>query len=163
MEVKTDVSPVGNEVQDAAIEVFVQNMQKTWDETKQTAKWYQFWKKVNFKAVTNFLIHCLDDLVAYMVEKNIPGADKKATVLVTLEKIYDYIIAGALPIYLRPFGSVIKSFIFNVVISASIDWIVNKYKNGSWRPKPQEEVVAQWYTVHAQLFGVPGDHRPKIN
>lgn len=162
MEVKTDVDPVGNEIQDGALEVFIQNMKKTWDETHETARWWQFWKRVNFKAVTNFLLKCLDDLVAYMIEKNIPGADKKATVLVTLEKIYDYAIAGLLPIYLRPFATPIKSFIFNVVLSASIDWIVEKYKNGNWRPKPVEEVVAQWYSLHAQLFGVPGDHRPKV-
>lgn len=152
MDIKTETNPVGNEVQDAAISVFIDNMKKVWDSSQTNDPWWKLWKKVNFKAVTNFLLQCLDDLIAYFIEHNIPGADKKATVMTTLEKIYDYIVVGTLPIYLKPFATPMKSFIFNVVISASIDWMVNKYKTGSWRPVPKEEVVAQWYTVHAQLF-----------
>jgi len=160
MEVKDTVNPVGNVVVDANLDKFVEAMAAVWDENHESVSWWQFWKRVNFHTVTNFLINCLDDLISYFVEHNIPGADKKATVFEVLGNLYDYIIQGMLPIYLRPFSGMVKNFIINTVVSNAIDWIVEKYKNGEWKPKSQAEVVAQWNMMHAQLFGVSGDHRP---
>lgn len=153
MEIKTESSPIGSVVADQSIDIFVANMQKMWNDANQPGGISRFWKKVNFTSVVSFLIQCLDELVNYFIEHNIPGADKKATVLSTLSIIYDHIITGTLPIWLKPTAPLIKKFIFNVVLSASIDWVVNKYKNGSWRPKTKEEVFAQWNTVFVQNFG----------
>lgn len=161
MEIKDSVNPVGTVVQDENISMFVEAMVSLWKENNGEAAWWQFWKRVNFLKVANFLINCLDDLISYFVQHNIPGADKKATVIDTLGAIYDAITKGLLPIYLIPFSSGIKNFVLNVVVSSAIDWIVEKYKNGSWRPKPVEEVVAQWVTMHAQ-FVKPIDHRPSL-
>jgi hypothetical protein len=161
VEIKDTVNPVGEVIKDDAIEVFVEAMQKQWDETKPSVPWWKFWKRISFTPVTNYLIQILDDLVAYLIEHNIPGEDKKATVLDAIGKVYDYIVAAAMPFWLKPFSGMIRRFILETVLSASIDWIVEKYKNGDWRPKPANEVVAQWHQLHAQLFGVPDGHRPK--
>ena len=82
------------------------------------------------------------------------GADKKATVLVAVEKLYDYVIREAMPIWLKPFSGLIKKHIIFGLLSPAIDWIVQKYREGDWRKPSQEEVVAQW-TVKAQSFGIP--------
>lgn len=162
MEIKETVHPVGDIVKDDNLEKFIEAMVAVWDENKVVPHWWQFWKKVNFHKIANFLINCLDDLISYFIAHNIPGADKKATVLHVLGRVYDVIIVGVMPLYLKPFSLAIRSFILNVVVSSAIDWIVDKYAKGEWRPKPEEQVVAQWVQLHAQIFGVPGDHRPKV-
>ena len=49
--------------------------------------------------------------------------------------LYDYIVREALPIWMRPFAGKIKEYVINVLVSASIDWIVSKYREGIWKDK----------------------------
>lgn len=162
MEIKVETDPVGNVVRDEALAKFIEAMKAVWDENKEDVPFWKFWKRISLVPVVNFLLGCLDDLIVYFIQTQIPGEDKKASVLNSIGSIYDHIIVSALPIYLKPFGPVIRSVIINVILSSAIDWIVKKYTDGFWNPKPQEEVVAQWTQLHAQLFGVPEDHRPKV-
>jgi hypothetical protein len=77
-----------------------------------------------------------------------------------ISKVYDFVVREGLPIWLSPFASRIKGLIMEEVISPAIDWIVSKYREGNWVPTPAAELAAQW-EVKAQMFGVPGGHRPK--
>lgn len=147
IDIKTENDPVGIELASNDISDFIDAMKKVWDASNTKIPWYKPWKKINFVPVTNFLINCLDELVSYVENIAIPGPDKKATVLAALEKIYDYIIAEGLPIWLKPFAGKIKSFIFGIVLSSSIDWIIGKFKRGTWKPTPKEEIAAKWFAL----------------
>lgn len=137
--------PVGTPIQNSEIEQVIDTMQKTWDETKETVPWWKFWKKVDLIPLVNFLINCLDDLVAYVDQiVDTSGADKKATVLLAMGLIYDYVAKEALPFWLKPFSQSIRAFILSVIISSVIDWMINKYRNGSWRQRLPVEIKAQW-------------------
>lgn len=105
----------------------------------------------NRAKITEFLLNALDSLIVYLVNFDIPGNDKKAIVLTVMNDLYDYIVASALPFWLRPFGRLVKDFVISVLVAHAIDWIVSKYKNGEWNKEP-EKVLGLW--------GVPGGHRP---
>ena len=70
------------------------------------------------------------DIIVYLIEK---GADKKATVLIAIANLFDYVSKEAVPMWLKPFMSGIKQFIVYTVVSILIDWIVAKYNSGDWR------------------------------
>jgi len=144
--------PVGKAVADSGIENYIETMAVKWDESKTASKWWQVWKKVSFVAITNFLLSRMDDLVSYVDSLVASGIDKKATVLDALTRIYDKIIYQAMPIWLKPFSPLIRTIVIGQIIPAAIDFFVTKYREGSWNKKDPEVV--------AQLFGVPGDHRP---
>lgn len=152
-EIKDTTNPVGTSSFGEEIQNFIEAMKALWDSSNPTIPWWKFWKKVNFARVVNFLIGCLDQLIEFVEQTAIPGPDKKATVLEAVGKIYDYIIAEAMPFWLRPFSGKIRNFIINVLISNFIDWSVAKYKKGSWRPTPKEQLAAQWFSLKVNLTG----------
>lgn len=163
IEIKTETKPIGNVVKDSQLNFFIETMKKLWDTTKVKSSWWRIDKKVNLTFATNFILKALDDLIAYVDKMDgVPGSDKKATVMWTISCIYDYVIKEAMPIWLRPFASAVRNYILNHLISSSIDWIVSKYRNGNWNAKTTDEVEAQWVQLHAQLFEVPMDRRPKV-
>lgn len=162
VDIKTDADPVGDIVKDDGIENFIQVMTATWDALHPKLAWWKFWRSPSFVAVTTFLLQALDDLIAYVDGTISSGVDRKATVLNAIERLYDRVVVNIMPFWLRPFAPLIKKAILRGIISPAIDWIVTKYKNGTWYKKDPAEVVAQWVELKAQLFGVPGDHRPKI-
>lgn len=164
MEKVNQINPVGKVIESEKIDEFVESMKGLWDATHEDPKWYQLWKKVNLVPATIFIMNCLDDLIAYADEfKSASGADKKATVLFATTKIYDYIVDKLLPMPVRPFAKSIKGYILGVLISASIDWIVSKYREGEWAKKDKEFLNTHWTKLHVQMFGVPlGGHRPKF-
>ena len=87
------------------------------------------------------------DYFIRQIEGLIPsGQDKKATVLAAISDVYDMIVPGLLPIWLRPFNSRIKAFVIDVVISIAIDFIVSKYRKGSWNEVPEEVVEEEIVT-----------------
>ncbi len=136
----TTQNPVGTAQEIDTIEEYINSLAQLWDTLKQgqVSKWWEFWKKLGttkLVEVTNFLIKALDDLIALVDDKLSDGADKKATVMDAISRLYDYIIAGALPIWMKPFSGTIKDYVINGLVSSAIDWIVNKYKNGEWRKK----------------------------
>ncbi len=157
----TNINPIGKVLENEYIEKFTASMKALWDQTKQKNAWWKVWKRMSLAPVTKFLLHCLDDLISYVdqvVDES--GPDKKATVLAAIAIIYDYISREALPLWAKPFSNSVRQIVIYIIMSAAIDWIIEKYRHGSWRPKPLEEVQAQWIELHAQLFGVPGGHRP---
>jgi hypothetical protein len=164
MDVKDTANPVGQIIDNEHIDMFVDSMKALWDQTKQKSEWWKPWKQVNFTPITDFLIKCLDDLIAYVDTMTFAsGADKKATVLAAVGRIYDYIVREALPIWMVPFAGTVRAYILYVLISTAIDWIVEKYRNGDWRKKNKPTIEAQWIKLHVQMFGVPlGGHRPKF-
>lgn len=143
---KTTLDPVGKVAAVPGLSDLVEKMKEAWTKIKEEVG-------ANKAVAINFLTRCLDSLVVYLVEHEIPGQDKKATVLEAFSKIYDWVVVNILPIYLRPFSKLVKVFVINVLVSNAIDWIVEKYNNGSWHPQATTEVFNLW--------GVPGDHRPK--
>lgn len=164
MQVKESANPVGCVIENEQIDKFVESMKKLWDSTKQQSEWWKPWKKINFSPITDFLLKCLDDLIAYVDQIAFAnGADKKATVLNAIGKIYDYIVKEALPIWLIPFAGVVRAYVISVVISTAIDWIVEKYRNGDWRKKNKETIEIQWTKLHVKLFGVPLGIHGSIN
>lgn len=145
--IKDNANPVGTAYVDDNIDNFVKVMSAEWDSTKETIPWYAFWRKVSLTRVTNFMLSVLDELIAYVDDLLDAGPDKKATVMEAMERLYDYVIAEALPIWLKPFAGAIKKYILNDVISPAIDWIVEKYRNGDWKKKTAPELAAQWATM----------------
>lgn len=131
--------PVGEIKSTNEVQEFVDVMSKEWDEGKVTTN-QSFWKnwlgfsKTSMVNVTKFLIYCLDGLII-LVDKLIDGGpDKKATVLFAIANLYDHIAKDALPFLAKPWAGGIKAFIVYTVISLAIDFIVSKYKEGTWRP-----------------------------
>jgi hypothetical protein len=148
-EIKAQANPLGKVIEDSGIETFIKAMAAKWDASRPTARWWQVWKRIPLTAATNFLLDALDQLIAYVDQKISDNVDKKATVMDAISRLYDLIIGSTLPIWLKPFGPAMKNIVMTDIISPAIDWIVSKYRDGSFQP-----------VVQAQLFGVPGGHRP---
>lgn len=153
-------NPVGEVQIDEAIENYIEVLKGEWDESKEHTPWWKFWQRLSMVRVTDFLLNSLDDLIAYVDQMIDLGPDKKATVMEAIGKVYDFVVREGLPIWLSPFASRIKPLVLQEVISPAIDWIVAKYRASDWVPTPAAELAAQW-EVKAQMFGVPGGHRPK--
>lgn len=125
---KMEIDPVG-EVQDSSkLNAFIATLKEKWLEYKQSLI-----NRVNLVDVTKFLIMSLDGLIVLvdgLIEK---GADKKATVLIAVANLFDYVSKEAVPMWLKPFMSGIKQFVVYTVVSILVDWIVAKYNSGDWR------------------------------
>lgn len=144
--------PIGKVIEDSGIENYIETMAVKWEECKTSSKWWQVWKQVSFIAITNFLLARLDDLIGYVDGFIDSRVDKKATVLDAAARIYDNIIYQAMPFWMKPFSPLVRAIVIGQILPAAIDFMVGKYRQGSWIKKDPE--------VTAQLFGVPGDHRP---
>lgn len=130
---KDSVDPVGQVQRLDSVEKLIEDLKKVWDEGRSKSS---FWKSgPNLTKVTNFLLYALDGLISVVNETLIPGPDKKATVLDAIDRLYDYTVREALPIWLRPIAGPIKAYVIHVLISNAIDWMVMKYKSGSWSKK----------------------------
>jgi hypothetical protein len=139
------LNPVGKSVNVPGLDDLIAKMAEVWKDLKAKGS-------VNSAMAVQFLNRCVDTMVVYLVEHEIPGEDKKATVLESISKLYDIVMIGMLPMYLKPFAKAIKGFVMSILISNGIDWIVEKYNNGNWHPQATTEVLSLW--------GVPEDHRP---
>jgi len=93
--------------------------------------------------VTNFLIFSLDMLVKVVDETVLAGPDKKATVLNAVGELYDFAIKEALPIWLVPVAGPIRAYVIHVLVSNAIDWVVTKYRDGSWRIQKENNKSAK--------------------
>jgi hypothetical protein len=110
-----------------------------WEEENPIVGTWWKTRKTNILSAVSFLINILDELVlAVDGFMELSGKDKKATVMSGIEAVYDHIEREIMPLYLRPFSGKIKHVIINVIISYSIDWIVEKYRDGSWRNNGEE-------------------------
>jgi flagellin-specific chaperone FliS len=127
---KDSADPVGQVQIVDSVERMLVELKTFWDEQKASRS---FWKTgVSLSKVTNFLMYALDGLVNAVNEAVITGPDKKATVLDALDRLYEYTVREALPFWLRPVASPIKSYVIHVLVSNAIDWMVLKYREGSW-------------------------------
>lgn len=136
-----DTNPIGSPQQVAALELKVSDLLNIWKAENPVRKGFfslLFNVKVSFNKITAFLINSLDDFIQIVDDQIGDGADKKATVMVYVEKLYDEIVTMSLPIFLKPFSLPIKRFVIMVVVSGAIDFIVAKYRDGSWRNKWDE-------------------------
>ena len=125
---------VGNVVDIPEVKAMVCAFAKQWQVTNPNPK------KSGLKVATRFLLDCVDEFIALVEEYISSGPDKKATVLAALSMLYDFVVFNALPLWLKPFASQIKTFIITVLASELIDFVVAKYKKGSWiKPTLPEE------------------------
>lgn len=142
MEIKETVNPVGTVHEISSIESYLNGLALLWDSQNiQDTSWWKSWKKLGMTQmikITNFLIKALDDLIALVDDELGDGADKKATVINAIGRLYDYIAKEAMPVWMKPFSIPVKTFIIDTLISSLIDWIVDKYKNGEWRKQIPE-------------------------
>lgn len=133
-----DTNPVGVPQKVHALEVKVDELLNIWkSENPIRDGFFGFLSKakVGFNKICIFLINSLDEFIQIVDDKLGDGADKKATVMIYVEKLYDEIVVASLPAFLKPFNKTIKRFVILVVISGTIDFIVSKYRDGSWRNK----------------------------
>lgn len=128
---KDNANPVGTAHVIKEVEQRLQFYRDLWD--ARVAR-RSFWgPRVSLSSLTNFLMVALDDLVIAVGSYVISGPDKKATVLDAIDRLYDYTVREALPIWIRPFAGPVKNYIVYVLISNAIDWMVAKYQSGNWR------------------------------
>jgi|TARA_Y100000034_G_scaffold86053_1_gene103154 hypothetical protein len=133
-----ETNPVGNPIQVNELESKVNELLNAWKTENPIKKgWFGFLSnvKVSFNKICAFLINSLDEFIQLVDDKLGDGADKKATVMVYVEKLYDEIVTLSLPIFLKPFNIPIKRFVIMVIVSGAIDFVVAKYRDGSWRNK----------------------------
>jgi hypothetical protein len=132
-------NPVGKVQLVEGIDAYIQKMSDQWDSVKPAAEpWWKVWKMASVKALqaaTKFMLSALDDLILFVDEQIDNGPDKKATVLDAVDKLYDFVVAEALPAWAKPFASQVKHYIVYCVISSAIDFMVDKYRTGAWRDK----------------------------
>lgn len=138
-EVKQNLNPIGSIHKLDQIEEKISDLCSLWDATnKKPDNWltkYGLKSKLNLILVTNFLLGALDELVSTIDLLLESGPDKKATVLNGLDRLYEYIIKEGLPLWARPFAAPLKNYIIYTLASGTIDWMIEKYRNGSWRDK----------------------------
>lgn len=153
MDVQTTLAPVGKVAAVPGLDTLIAQMKKVWVDTKVTLG-----KAITNVHVVQFMTNVLDGLIVYLIEHDIPGQDKKATVMNYMSTMYDYVVSASLPLMLRPFAGMIKNFVINVLVSHAIDWVVSKYKDGNWNAATVNAMFTQQQVM--KLWGVPGDHRP---
>lgn len=134
MKIQSESNPIGEIKQTVEFEEKIISLSNDWDEKIKSIskKWWNL-SKTRISLATIFLLNSLDELIIIAEDAiRSGGADKKATVLYGIDKLYDYISLEAMPIWLRPFASVIKQYVIYTLASSFIDYIVEKYNNGSW-------------------------------
>lgn len=124
-----------DEVQEvlAKLEAYLQDLKARWDsEGDSGTAWWKIHRSRLVKG-TIFIIDCLDELINF-VEGFIPkGEDKKAAVMMVVEKLFDYVVYQAFPIWLKPFAPAIKKLVVEVLVGSLIDFFVGKYNTGVWK------------------------------
>jgi len=80
----------------------------------------------------NFLLSITDILVNHFKSFDLPGIEKKAKVILITSDVFDFVASTVVPLAYKPFTPVIKTVFINCILSVIIDFIVNKYKKGSW-------------------------------
>lgn len=119
----------------ANAEQYLLDLKARWDE--RISRFKKNWLFINYdklKEGAEFILQSLDELI-HFVEQIMPeyaGKDKKAIVIMVIERLFDYIISPALPVWLNPFVPKFKRIIIETWIGNMIDFIVAKYNVGLW-------------------------------
>lgn len=128
----SDVVLKGQALDLEPIEKFINAQIQRWQVSHPDVNgWSIFTGKISFREVLVFLMESADDLVVLVESLVFKGEDKKATVIAALDRLYDTIIEGVLPIWLKPFSGMIKYITIHLIIDKMIDYIVSKYNDGS--------------------------------
>lgn len=139
LNIKTEPNKIGEVKKVDSVELKIQALSAAWDEQVKDMPKASWWKRlfggVKISAVTTFLMGAVDELIQTVEEFIDYGPDKKATVLDGIDRLYEYVIKEALPIWLRPFAKQVKQYVIYVLISNAIDWMVGKYRDGNWKPE----------------------------
>ncbi len=110
-------------------------LKQNWDAESQglpTRSWWSI-NRLRLAGGVQYIIDSLDKLVLF-VEDLIPtGSDKKSAVVSLLDKLFDYVVAPAFPIWLKPFTPAIRRIIIDIVVSNMIEFVVGKYNKGIWK------------------------------
>lgn len=134
----TVLNPVGTVQTVTGLSELVLKMQQAWAAIKLLTA------KIDMAVVNKYLTESLDDLIVFLVQQNLSGADKKATVIAEIDKLYDTAITGILPFYLQPFSGWIKNYVINIQMSHLIDFLVAKYQSGSLTPTAKTTMLAKY-------------------
>jgi hypothetical protein len=126
---KENANPVGVAHKIAEIEDRLVKYARFWDEHRVAGFWGS---KIDRSKLTHLMLAALDDFITTVALASIPGPDKKATVLDAMDRLYEYTVREALPIWIRPFAEPVKRYAIYILVSYAIDWAVEKYKSGSW-------------------------------
>jgi len=129
------------EIQDnlAKLNTFLEETKQKWDlENPHPKSWFDR-NKVYLVKTTTFLISCTDQLINLVQNFATAGQNKKIAVLAITGQIFDYIAAKAFPIWISPFAPIIKQIVVTIIISNLIEFIVSKYKDGSWNMEKKNE------------------------
>ena len=127
--------PIGTAQKIDTVDQYVQSKIAEWKQFKEenNPKWWQFWKNGTVLCVAvRFLIDALDYLIDHVETVISSGPDKKAVVLAAIAVLYDFVIREAIPVWMWPISGKVKQIVIYVIISAAIDWIVKKYRDGMW-------------------------------
>jgi hypothetical protein len=137
---KDKANPVGVIHKVSEIEEKLVKYARMWDEQRARGFWLS---KSDRSRLTHFMLVALDDFMISVAILSIPGPDKKATVLDAMDRLYEYTVREALPIWLRPFAEPVKQYVVYVLVSFAIDWAVQKYNTGSWGRTVETSALAR--------------------
>lgn len=84
------------------------------------------------------ILNSLDDSINLAEQELDNGKDKKEIVLYIMSSLFENVISKSLPAYVVPFEKLIRVFLIKIVLSVMIDFIVNKYNQGSWNWKRKD-------------------------
>lgn len=123
-----------DEIQDVLnrLESVLTDLKTRWDNENPGTSWWKLHRTYMVKSAT-FIINTLDEVIQF-VEDLIPnGTDKKASVMLVVNRLFDYIVGAAFPFWLKPFAGIIKSVVVDVIVDNMIEFIVGKYNAGYWK------------------------------
>jgi hypothetical protein len=118
----------------ANLDSYLSLLKSKWDALYPNKKSWFSVKDNRILDCTIFLISTLDNLILFVQDHVERGSDKKIIVMSVVSKVFDYIVTKSFPVWLQPFVPTIKQIVISIVISQLIEFIVKKYKDGSWKP-----------------------------
>lgn len=114
------------------VEEFLNTQLLRWQaEHPNAGGWAILTGKVSIREVVRFIIECTDEFVVMVGGMVGSTGDVKEIVKNCVTMLYDNIIAGVLPIWLKPFSGTIKWVIIDVIVDNLIDYLVEQYKTGA--------------------------------
>jgi hypothetical protein len=127
------------------IEGFLSTLIIHWETEHQSqSKWLWFFKtKVGLAKCVRFIVEATDGFIvlAERVGDAGSGRAKKSLVTNALDRLYTRVVHPNLPIWLKPFGWLVRLIVIRLIISALIDLCVSKYNQGDWNAEKKEAEV----------------------
>lgn len=112
------------------------DLKKRWVDTKNVKAGWFTTTVSRFSVAVPFFMRAIDELMKFMDRFKIPGLSKKAVVMEAVNELYDTVIVPIMPIYLKPFGGIIRELVVDVVISAFVDFVVARVREVLPPPAP---------------------------